>query len=114
MIINIGEKLHVMRRRSFDGDLRRHFAGVVTEVEGATVRLQGYAFIYDEANNRYVRKPERRVTIIDVGNCGYVVNLIPSSVEIESLSYVKAYEKNLAITDGAEFSLDVNEFTASR
>jgi len=52
MIINKGEKLHVMRRRGFDGDLRRHFAGIVTESEDTTVRLQGYAFIYDETRLR--------------------------------------------------------------
>lgn len=103
-----------MRRRGLDGHLQRHFAGVATGVEGATVRLEGCAFIYDEANNRYVRKPQRRVTIFDVGDCRHVVNLIPSGVDMESLRYVKAYEKKLAITDGAEHSLDVNECTASR
>ncbi len=86
----------------------------MTESDGATVRLQGYAFIYDETKNQYSRKPERRVTIVDIAASGNIVNIIPSDVDIEKLSYVKPYNQNLAITDSAGFNLDVNEFTASQ
>ena len=34
MVLQSGEKVHIVTRRMFDGDLRRHFAGEVKAVAG--------------------------------------------------------------------------------
>jgi len=51
MIVSANEKVHIITRRLFDEDLRRHFAGVVLEVAEGTIRAIGYAFIYDQAHS---------------------------------------------------------------
>ena len=113
MIISKGDKIHIMTRRQFDGDLRRHFAGIVVECDAALVRVEGYTFIYDEKSSGYVRKHGVRTRIFDLAESGHIVNVIPSNADIEKLAYTKAFEKNLVITDGEQFSLDVNEFGGS-
>lgn len=60
MIVNRGEIVHVVTRRLFDGDLRRHFVGKVEEAEGCVARLKGYTFVYDEATNQFVRRAGAR------------------------------------------------------
>jgi hypothetical protein len=42
-VIEAGDKLHIITRRNFVDDLRRHFAGSVVAVSGGLIRLQGYA-----------------------------------------------------------------------
>ena len=41
MVIDKGEKIHIVTRRNFEGDLRRHFVGEVVEVQDAAVRIEG-------------------------------------------------------------------------
>lgn len=112
MAVSKGEKVHVVIRRLFDDAVRRHFAGEIKEAEGPVVRLEGYAFIYEEVTIQYVRKPGRRTTIIDLSESGYIANIIPADVDIDALSYQYVTGGNLVVTDGKNFSLDINEFGA--
>ena len=54
MIISVGEKLHIILRRQFEGDVRRHFLGTVEAHEGAVIRAKGYTFIYNRAKTRFI------------------------------------------------------------
>lgn len=112
MIVGKGEKLHVMYRSFNEKSARRHFVGEVIEVEGAICRLQGFAFIYDERKTEFVKKPERRTTIIDVAESGYVSNVINPNVVIDEIRYRYLQEVGLVATDGKEFTLNINEFSA--
>lgn len=112
-VVRIGEKLHVMARRLFEEDIRRHFAGEVTAVSGALVELRGFTFILDGGTNEFRRLSGERRRIFTVGDAGYVVNKIPSGVNLEALSY-RVVDRQTVITDGASFSLPINEFGAAR
>lgn len=48
MVIGKGEKVFIVTRRLFDGDLRRHFAGEVQEATDTVIRVRGFVFVYDE------------------------------------------------------------------
>ena len=114
MPISVGEKLHVITRRLFEGDLRRHFAGVVTAVEGNIVRLEGYVFIFDTRANAWDRRHEKRTRIVGVGDSGHIIKVIPPEVEIDALVYQLDASRHLVVTDGKKFALDINEFGAQR
>ena len=114
MIIKTGEKLHIVIRRLFETDIRRHFIGVVVEAAGSTVRLQGYAVILDKNSNQFVRKPELRTTVMDLAESGYFVNVLPPEIDISNLTYTYSSEKKLTLSDGAAFNLDINEFGINR
>ncbi len=114
MIVKTGEKLHVIVRRRFEEDIRRHFVGLVTEQEGAAVRSEGYSFIYNRSKNEFVKKPEKRFGIFDLASSGYVVNILPDDVILEDLSYKMTEHGFLVLSDGKGYSLDINELGAKR
>ena len=109
MIIEVGEKIHVITRRNFTDDLRRHFVGVVQAIAGDTVRLQGYTFVFNPNALEYRRRPELRTRIFGLADSQLIVNVLPNEVKIESFQYVK-WDGRLVVTDGSAFSLDINEF----
>ena len=109
-LLEEGTKVYVVRRRGFDGDLRRHFLGEVVAVEGTTVRLFGYAFLYDTGSTSYVRHDEPRTTFVDVGQAGFIVNVVDPQTDIENTRYEVDDRGRLIVTDGGALRLDVNEF----
>ena len=112
MVLNIGEKVHIMVRRAFEGDIRRHFVGEIKEVGDNTVRVEGYAFIFDESSNEYVRKAEIRTRIFSLIDARVIINVIPSLTVIEKVDYRLSENNIMVATDGENFQLDINEFGA--
>ena len=111
-LIDVGEKIHIITRRIFDGDLRRHFSGTVRAIDGATVRAQGYTFVFNANANEYRRRPEVRTRIFGLSDAQLIVNVIHPETILENMVYVVRNDR-LVVTDGGKFTLDVNEFSAS-
>lgn len=112
-VIAIGDKLHIMTRRIFENDIRRHFIGEVTSADVGIVEIRGYTFIFHPGANEYRRLPEERTRIFSVGEAGHVVNKIPKDVVVSAVTY-KTVDNRLLIADGRSFSLPINEFGSSR
>ena len=112
MIIEVGEKLHIMYRSLYENSTRRHFIGAVVAAKDSLCRIEGYVFIYDEKKTEFIRKPELRTTIMDLAGSGYIVNVIGANVELESVRYRYDRDAGLIATDGKGFSLNINEFGA--
>ena len=110
MIIEIGEKVHVAYRALYDNSTRRHFLGEVVACDGAVCRIRGYAFVFDAKAGTFMRKPETRVTIIDLAESGYVANVVDPGVDITSVSYRYERGVGLVATDDKSFILNINEF----
>jgi len=111
-VIEVGDKLHIITRRLFESDVRRHFAGEVISVSGELHEIRGYAFVFNPGINENKKRPELRTRIFSPGKEGFIVNKIPREVAIESLEY-RFIEKRLFFTDGRNFALDINEFGPS-
>jgi hypothetical protein len=97
-ILSPGEKIHVMHRRRFEKDVRRHFVGEVHGYEQGVARASGYVFVIDDLNKHlFVKRPDRRT------------KLIPQTVEVESVAY-ELKDRSLVVTDGGDWAMDVKEF----
>ena len=108
--LEIGDKLHIITRRLFVDDLRRHFIGEIIGFENCVYKLQGYTFVYTANLATYNKIPELRERIFSFNDsAGYIINKIPQNVEIASLKYIHNNSR-LIITDQYKFSMDVNEF----
>ena len=109
MIVKAGEKVHVMARRRFDIDLRRHFAGEIVDVGANAIRVEGYSFVM-ESGTKYVRRPELRTRVFSLTDGGNIFNMLPSDTNLDKLVYGPSKEGRLVVTDGEHASLDINEF----
>ncbi len=114
MVIQPGEKVHVIMRRMYESQVRRHFVGVIKAVDGANVRASGYVFIYDDRTAQYVRKQTPRTTVLNLAESGYIVNVIPPAVDLDEVRYETIDRTELFFTDGKDFRLNVNEFGVRR
>jgi len=112
-VIANGEIVHIIERRRFDADVRRHFVGVVEQTDATIIRVVGYTFVFDPSLTRYVRASERRTRIIPLSASGLVINIAPSDTQLEAVRY-EDREGRLVVTDGGSFSLDINEFGPNR
>lgn len=110
MVIDVGEKLHIMYRSLYENSTRRHFVGEVVAVQESICKIKGYVFIYDERKTEFRRKENLRTTIIDVAESGFITNVIDSEVVIDEIHYAYLQEIGLVATDGKEFLLNINEF----
>jgi len=114
MILSKGEKVFLITRRSFPGDLRRHFVGEILEVTDSAIRVQGFAFIFDETTSQFIRRDDIRIRIFSMLDAGIVINILPEEVNIEDVHY-KIDEKNhRVISDDKLISMNVSEFALNR
>ncbi len=110
VIITAGEKVHIIYRALYENSTRRHFLGEVIVAEGALCRIEGFAFVYDNKSTMYVKKPESRVTVVDLSESGYIVNVVNSAVTLSEVNYKYVQDVGLVATDGKSFVLNINEF----
>lgn len=113
MPLMIGEKVHVIERRRFDTDLRRHFFGVVEAASEVAFRAVGYVFVYDPGSSRYVRLDTQRTRIIPLASEGIIINVAPPETNTDTVEYDDSTGR-LVVTDGGAFRLDINEFGRNR
>jgi hypothetical protein len=113
MIIKPGDKIHVIARRNFEGDMRRHFAGEITEASESVVLAKGYVFAFNSRTNQYVRRPEQRTRVVSLVDAKNIINMLPIEANIENITYQASKERVLVVTDGITFTLNIDEFAFS-
>jgi hypothetical protein len=112
-LIKKGEVLHIITRRQFDNDARRHFLGRVVDSTKGLVRVEGYAFVYHSGDNRFHKHVECRTRLFDAGDSNHIVNVLPEALDLDRVHYDLDENRHLVITDGQGFELDINEFGMS-
>ena len=110
MVLELGEKVHLIERRAFDGDLRRHFIGEVTYATDSVARLKGYVYVLDMATNEYIRRPQIRTRIVPMVDARIIINVLPANANIAKAIYTMDKDRHLCVTDSETFTLDINEF----
>ena len=78
--------------------------------EGPVCRLEGFVFVYDQKTTEFIRKAEKRITLIDISESGYISNIIEREVNLANVIYKYARGVGLIATDNKTFSLNINEF----
>ncbi len=114
MILEKGDKLHVISHRVFEDDLRRHFVGEVQESSDTVARVKGYTFVFDQSKCEYTKKSIPRIRIISLVDSLNIINLIPRETKLDSIVYCLDRNNRLIVTDSDAFTLDINEFGSNR
>ena len=106
MILNSGEYIHIIHRQLFPNDVQRHFVGTVESHEGSLVRVKGYLFAMDPKRGEFVRRPQLRIRIISLSDA-VVVNILPSNVQIDRITYKHLPEGDIVVSDGSDWHFDI-------
>jgi hypothetical protein len=109
-LVTCGEAIHVIERRLFSDDVRRHFIGEIEACTDRALRVRGHLYVYDSGASAFTRKPELRTRLIPLDN-RVIINILPDGVSLEDVYYTHDDENNLTLTDGADFELDISEFS---
>ena len=108
MILGKGEKVHVVHRPLYQGDVRRHFVGTVDACDGALVRATGYLFAADPKLNEFKRQGAIRTRIISLAGDALIINVMPMRVDIEKVNYRHEPGGVATVTDGGDWHLDIS------
>jgi len=111
-MLDPGDKVHVIERRVFEGDLRRHFAGEVVKSNDVAFVAMGYDFTFDADSDRYLRAPDRSTRIVSMTDSRVLVRLLPKETSVDEIRY--EYADRVVVTDGKGFRLDITEFDPRR
>ena len=106
MILNTGEYIHIIHRQLFPEDARRHFVGTIDSHEGPLVRVTGFLFAMDPANNEFVRREQLRTRIISLSD-RVIVNILPARVQIDKITYTHRPNGDILVTDGTDWQFDI-------
>jgi hypothetical protein len=106
MIINIGEYVHIIHRQFFQSDAQRHFVGTVEGHEGNLIRVKGYLFAMDSTQSLFVRREQLRTRIVSLGDA-VIVNVLPSHVKIDEITYTHRPNGDVLVTDGTDWHFDI-------
>jgi hypothetical protein len=109
MILQKGEKIHVIHRRHFDKDPHRHFLGVVDDYENGLARVTGHIFTVDTVKFTFFRRPDQRTRIVALQSGDLLINILPPSVNLEKVIY-KPEKKSVRVTDGSDWYMDISDF----
>ena len=109
MILQKGEKIHVIHRRHFETEPHRHFLGVVDAYEDGVARVTGHIYTVDPTKFVFFRRPELRTRIVALGSGDVLINIVPQSVDLEKVFY-KQEKKSVRVTDGSDWHMDISEF----
>lgn len=110
MVLEKGEKIHVIHRRYFQAEARRHFVGVVDEYDGGVARVTGFVYTVDRTKFAFVKRPERRTRIVSLVSGDVFINILPTEVDIDNIMYQQE-NKTVRVTDGSDWHLDLSEVT---
>ena len=107
MILGKGEKIHVIHRPLFQGDVRRHFIGTVDACDGPLVRATGYLFRTDPKLNEFKRQGPHRTRVISLDSGSLIVNVLPMRIDVEKIVY-KHERDHTTVTDGSDWHLEIS------
>lgn len=113
-MLDKGEKVFVITRRLFEGDRIRLFVGEVQESTDSVMKVRGYAFVHDDFTNEIVRREDIRIRIISLVDAINLVFVIPKEVILEHVQYELNDMNERVITDKNTFTMNLNEFGASK
>ncbi len=109
MILQKGEKIHIIHRRHLEKEPQRHFVGIVDEYENGIARVTGHIFAVDPVKAVFFRRPELRTRIISLQSGEALVNILPPAVDLEKIVY-KQEQKSVRVTDGGDWHMDISDF----
>lgn len=108
-VFKTGEKVHIVEKRLFVDDVRRHFVGEVISFSSNAIRVKGYVWIYLPKEGKYIRRPNVRERVLILGD-RIILNILPQDIDVKLITYNCENSKRHLIVDNKKFVMDISEF----
>ena len=108
-IIDSGDRVLIITRRLFPGDVQRHFVGIVDKATHNAILVHGHAYVRDVTQGDFVRRKGQRSRVFPFDN-HIIVFVLPGDVDIGQVRYEHRDDNRLTVTDGKQFGIDISEF----
>lgn len=106
-ILDCGDRLLIVTRRLFPGDVPFHFVGIVDRATQNAILIHGYAFVFE--NGAFVRCRGQRSRVFPLDN-QVILSVLPDDVDVSRVHYERGEDGQVSVTDGQQFRIDVREF----
>ena len=110
-LLDAGEKVLVVERRAFDGDVRRHFVGEVEYATDATCRATGYTFVCNPGTGNFDRREPARTRLLPLADANLVLYVLPREIDLRAIRYEGSVGTRLSVRAG-DWVLSLDEFGA--
>jgi hypothetical protein len=111
MVLEPGDKIHIVEHRRFQEDIRRHFIGEVEAATDQALRATGYLFLYEKQAASFTRDDEPRTRVFAIENT-VGITVLPPETDIDNVAYQRD-DKGLAINDRAGVRFGIGIFGPS-
>ena len=105
-IVDCGDRLLIVTRRLFSGDVPLHFVGIVDRATQNAILIHGYAFVLDDG--KFVRCGGQRSRVFSLDN-QVILSVLPDDVDVSRVRYEYGENGQVFVTDGRQFRIDVRE-----
>jgi hypothetical protein len=110
--LSTGAKIHVLERRKFEDDIRRHFVGEIEAVANNVARARGFTFVYHRGKTAYVRSRKEQIRLLALTDALLIIRLLPADARLEQIEYRSEGDRTI-VTDGT-FQLEIADFGSNR
>ncbi|MBN2640234.1 MAG: hypothetical protein JXR78_01135 [Victivallales bacterium] len=108
MLLKVGDKLHVLIRRKFEKDIRRHMIGMVENASENAVVVLGRKAVYNGTKANYIIINDLSSQVVSLTDNGNIITVLPDDVNLDDLHYKVSPGKTL-LTDGKNYTLRIND-----
>jgi len=113
-MLSKGDKVFVITRRLFREDRIRMFVGEIQATTDMAMKVRGHVFVHDDFTNELVRREDTRTRIISLVDAVNNILVIPKEIDLENVQYKLNDMNERVITDNDSFTMNLNEFGASK
>lgn len=104
----MGEKLHVVERRKFEADLRRHFVGEVDYCSDYHLRATGNLYVFNGSTGLFERIEPVRTRLFANDN-NIVITVLPTEFDLTTALY-KRVRNEMLFCDASGFTMELGDF----
>jgi hypothetical protein len=106
MVIHQGEYVHIIHRQLFQNDAQRHFVGTVGGARREPHPRERLSVCHG-FNSQLVCPPRTAAHAGVALGDSVIVNVLPSHVKIDEITYTHRPNGDVHVTDGTDWHLDI-------
>ena len=108
-ILNQEDKLLIVHRRLFEGDVSRYFIGEVDASNDILVQVTGYTWVNSALKTSFFKKEEARTKIFSLSSGTFIVYKLKRDLDMKSIEITVKDDTRTILQDKNGEVMDITE-----